>query len=132
MPTLSNGEQELVKFHLGYTSDAVPYGDQLLLNKVLADNNKTAEWTGYASNLLLRVVRTFEKTELDKQDTGIAYKRSLIGDRNYSDVEERAVPKRERDKAYIQETDHLARYMGVRNYNNPENWQYLNYSQIRQ
>lgn len=131
MPTLPNASQELAKFHLGYTSDAVPYGDFTLLNNVLADDNKTVEWVTQAGLLLQRIVRVFDATEIYKGDTDIAYKRNLTGDRNYSDVEERGLPVKDREKAYIRETDRLARHFGVRNYNNPENWQYLNYSPIR-
>lgn len=131
MANLIAADVERVKFHLGYTSRSVPVGDEVILNSVFADPGKTTEWVNYARKLLDRCDRVFEKTELDFQDSGIAYRRNLTGDRNYTDTEFRAETRASREKAYILETNRLARYLGVINYNNPDNFQYLNVSAIR-
>lgn len=132
MPNLSFAQQQNVRHHLGYTSRAVPTGDEVILNKALEDNTRTAEWVLFGGRLLQRCDRTFEKTEMDQQDSGVAYRRVLVGDRNYSDIEYRAEPRRQREQAYVAETNRLARFLGVTNYTDPNNWQYLNVSAIRQ
>lgn len=131
MANLAAADVERCKFHLGYTSRAVPIGDEVILNSVFADNGKTTEWVTFCRKLLDRCDRVFDKTELDQQDSGVAYRRNLTGDRNYSDIEYRAEARSQRERAYIKETDRLARYLGVQNYNNPDNFQYLNSSAIR-
>jgi hypothetical protein len=132
MPSLAFPEQQRARHHLGYTNRAVPAGDELILNRSLLDDTKTFEWVQFALKLLNRCDKTFDESETDQQDSGIAYRRVLTGDRNYTDVEYRALTQSQREKAYIRETDRLARFLGARNYNNPENWQYLNYGSIRQ
>lgn len=131
MPNLSYPDQQRARHHLGYTSRAVPVGDEVILNSVFADQSKTAEWVNFASRLLLRCDRVFDKTEMDQQDSGVAYRRNLTGDRNYTDIEYRSESRRQREKAYVDETNRLARFLGVTNYSDPDNWQYLNVSASR-
>ena len=132
MPTLSFNDQERVRRHLGYTSDAVPWGDEVVLSHALAKDSRSSQWLLNAIALLDRCDRTFAKTEMDAQDSGVAYRRVLVGDRNYSDVEYRAESRKQRQKAYVEETNQLGRYLGARNYSDPDNWQYLSYGSVRQ
>jgi len=132
MPMLLFADQERAKNHLGYTSRAVPLGDGVIFRAALYDNDRTVEWIAWAVKLLNRCDRTFDESETDAQDSGIASRRVLTGDRNYSDIEYRPPSQKERDRAYIAETDRLARFLGATNYNNPDNYQFLNVSAMRQ
>jgi len=132
MPMLLFADEERAKNHLGYTSRAVPFGDEVILRVALNDNSRTVQWIAWAVKLLDRCDRTFDETETDAQDSGISSRRVLTGDRNYSDIEYRAPSQKERDQAYIAETDRLGRFLGATNYNNPDNHQYLNVSAMRQ
>ncbi|NBU23987.1 MAG: hypothetical protein EBS38_08845, partial [Actinobacteria bacterium] len=82
----------------------MPAGDEIILNRVFQSNDYPVEWVQWGIKLLNRCDRTFDESETDAQDSGIAYRRVLTGDRNYSDVEYRALTQAQREKAYVKET----------------------------
>lgn len=131
MPGLTANQQEDCKFYLGYTSPAVPQGDALILNKRILALGYTTQWLARLDQLLLRCKNTWEKSEMDLQDSGITYRRNITGDTNRTDIEHRPESLRTRERQFVKESDRLGRYLGVRNYNNPDNWDNLSYSEIR-
>lgn len=124
MPPLPDPDKDRARWHLGYTSDAVPRGDSLILEDRM-ENVPTAGLVTRFQELLNRCDRTYAEAESDAQTDGTAYRRLITGDVNRTDIEYRPDDLRDRRKSYIYETDLLARRLGVRNYTNPKNQQYL-------
>lgn len=131
MPGLTANQQEDCKFYLGYTSRAVPQGDELILNQRILALGYTTQWLTRLDQLLLRCKNAWEKSEMDLQDSGITYRRNITGDTNRTDIEYRSESLRTRERQFVKESDRLGRFLGVRNYNNPDNWDNLSYSEIR-
>lgn len=126
MPQLPTTDRDRVRVLLSYLSDAVPYGDQALLERALLKDYSTTAITALQTQLT-RCDRALTNSEINQQVAAVAYNRVIVGDVNRTDREDRPEPYRVRRKAYIQETDRLALLVGVRNYTNPANHQYLRY-----
>ncbi len=131
MALLSATNKERIKFHLSYTSDAVPSGDFAILNSRL-DADYAAEQIDAIATMLARISRVWTNSEVNQQEAGVFYNRILTGDVNRTDREDRAEPYKLRRRAYLDETDRLALYFGVRNYTNPANHQHLHWGTVRQ
>lgn len=131
MPSIGLPDQEIIKFHLNYLSEATPAGDRAWLQKQL-DANRTPGAINMILAQVRRVERTWNETETDEQSSGVAYRRIITGDTNRSDIEFRPEPSRARWKAYIRELDQLAMTLGVLNYRNPKNEHLLHYGVIPQ
>lgn len=125
MPQLVTADVEDIKNLLGYQSPAVPVGYQTLLNKSLVLERTTQDIT-WIKKLITRCKKTFDESESDAQDSGVAYRRVITGDTNRSDIEYRSTSERDRRKSFIFETDTLARHMGIQNFSNPKNFHLLN------
>lgn len=125
MPQLVTADVETIKNLLGYQSPAVPVGYRTLLQKSLV-LERTAQDILWIKKLLVRCNKTFDESESDAQDSGVAYRRVITGDTNRSDIEYRSASQKERDKAFVKETDILSRHMGIKNFSNPNNFHLLN------
>jgi len=130
MPALPFPTQQKVKFHLAY-SDAVPLGDAVLLENRM-NTIASTELVTLITEQVARCDRVFGESELNKQTAGITYNRIITGDVNRTDREDRSEPTRLREKAYLRECDRLALSLGVLNYRNPENHQYLHFGVVKQ
>lgn len=127
MSSLADTDKSRVRYHLGY-NETVPFGDRALLESRMA---KVAD--SYTVSKIVdrldRCDRTLAETETDEQSSGIASKRLLLGDVNRTDIEYRAESLKTRWRYYYDETDALAREVGVVNWRKPEMDQYRCYSE---
>lgn len=126
MPQIPANDKDRIRQNLMYTSEAVPFGDQALMERSLARDLSTGFILAIQTQLA-RCEAAFNNTEINQQVAGVAYNRVIVGDVNRTDREDRPEPYRVRRRAYLNETNRLAQMMGVRNYAAPENQQYLRY-----
>jgi hypothetical protein len=125
MPAIDTTTQERIPFYLGYTSQAVPWGDRALLRRAL-DRTDYNNWElSEIGKQVDRCQRTWE--EIEEASDDVAYRRIIIGDVNRTDTEFRSEKFTGRKRAFIFESDQLAATLGVRNYRNPANAEYLHY-----
>lgn len=125
MPALDPGDINLIPFYLGYIGTTTPWGDKALLQRALDRTDYTNEARSEIALQVQRCKRTWE--EIEEASDDVAYRRIIIGDVNRTDTEFRSEKPAARKRAFIYEADQLALTLGVRNYRNPENAQYLHY-----
>lgn len=125
MPAIDTTTQERISFYLGYTSQAVPWGDKALLRRALDRSDYSSSELSEIAAQVSRCQRTWN--EIEEASDDVAYRRIIIGDVNRTDTEFRSEKFRGRKQAFVFESDQLALTLGVRNYRNPINAEYLHY-----
>jgi hypothetical protein len=125
MTAIGTTEKNKIRFLLGYSSTAVPWGDQALLQRALNRTDYSTVEVSEIHNQILRCERTWAEIETAGDD--IAYRRLITGDVNRTDTEFRSERPAARRRAFLYEADQLALSLGVRNYRSPENSQYIHY-----
>lgn len=124
MTALTETDKMRVRFHLCY-NQAVPDGDRQLLEARMNDLDSPV-WASGIRARLDRCDRTLAKTEIDAQTSGVANRRTIVGDVNRTDAYFVASQMKDRQKAYLTETDNLALELGCPNYRNPGWWGNMN------
>jgi predicted AlkP superfamily phosphohydrolase/phosphomutase len=124
MTALTETDKMRVRFHLCY-NQAVPDGDRQLLESRM-ESLDSPVWASGVRDRLNRCDRTLLKTELDAQSSSVQSRRTIVGDVNRTDVNNTTAARKERQKAYLDETDNLALELGCPNYRNPSWWGNMN------
>jgi hypothetical protein len=125
MASIPDSDKAKARFYLGYVGESIPWGDQALLTKALARTDYDATIVTLISGQVTRCADAW--TEIAVPAGELAYNRNITGDVNRTDQELRSRDRRKRERDFVKESDQLALTLGVRNYRNPENLQFVHY-----
>lgn len=121
MTILDPQDQKRVRFHLSYTSAAVPDGDQYLLETRM-QNIPDLFTVGKIREHLDRCDRAFDKSEMDQQVAALLATDTYAGDINRTNVKQATESLKTRRQNYLFETNMLALRIGAPNYTDPDWW----------